>query len=94
MKKTLLMSIIIGLIFSNCTKEQKESEIIINYKLLDDVSPVKTILSVDNDLHWAEWILNDSYPQSSETKNSFEFIFENPGVSNVKINAVGVNGEK
>jgi len=96
MKKRFLIIVIIALSLSNCTKEINKSEIVINYELLDDVSPVKAILSVDNNLHWSEWILDGSTPQQSENNNynTYEYIFDDFGISNVKINASGINGEK
>ena len=96
MKKILLILIVLGLMLSNCTKENKESEIVIEYEMLDDVSPVKTILTVNNELHWSEWILDGSIPQQPEDNNysRYEYVFNDTGLSNVKINASGINGEK
>ncbi len=61
---------------------------------MDDVSPVKILLSVNKDIHWSEWIINDSLLYHPNEEKFIEHIFRYEGVSNIKLNASGIDGEK
>ena len=94
MKKiTLIILIFIGLVLSSCKKDEKGTEIKIEYEFLDDVTPVKTILSVNEDIGWSEWIINDTSFYYPNSENFIEHVFRKEGVSNIKLNA-SKGGEK
>ncbi len=93
-KLHIITLILIGLIFSNCKKEENEIEITINYELLNDISPVKVILSVDEKLSWSEWFVGENIIYRPKDKNYIDHIFDIEDNSKIKLNAIGFNDEK
>lgn len=86
--------VFVAVLLIACTKEYKSTEVGIEYELHDDVSPVKATLKVNNNLHYAEWIINDTIFYNVGGKNTIEHVFKNEGISDVEINASGLNDEK
>ncbi|OQY01762.1 MAG: hypothetical protein B6I20_07450 [Bacteroidetes bacterium 4572_117] len=87
-----LLFIVIFLIA--CTKEYKSTEVGIEYELHDDVSPVMATLKINKNLHYAEWVIDDTIFYNVGGENTIEHIFKKEGISNVEINASGLNNEK
>jgi len=96
MKKPLFILFLLGLTLISCTEENTEYEIAIDHTFTDDVSPVKTIFTVQEELHWSEWRCGETYqPQVGDRiYNRYEHVFHESGISTVNINASGINGEK
>jgi len=83
---------ILSLLLINCTKEKEISEVTIEYRLLDDVSPVTAIFTTVQEVGWFQWTV-DSTNISYSNKEKFEHTFVEPGSHLVEFNANGLNGE-
>lgn len=92
--KILLLFILSSLFVISCENETPIGELEIQYEFLDDVSPVKTILSVNENITWAEWIINDSLRTGDFSDVSPKFIFNHAGISKIELEAFGEDGEK
>ncbi len=88
--------IVLGVLFSlwGCNTKEDRQTIEIKFELNDDVSPVKVRLSVDETLHYASWVINDTTTLNVGGENEVDYIFRNAGISNVKLMASGIANEK
>ena len=95
MNKTItitLLALLLSLL--GCYQESIEQEIDIYYEFFDNVSPVIVKLSVNEDIYYATWTVNDSTDHIVGGKNEIELYFTEAGVSNIKLNASGTNNKK
>lgn len=79
----ILVFVLVVVLFVTCRKEEITQEVLINYELTDDVSPVKAKLSVDGDFHRTEWMFDNRFFTVSDTegdKGKSEWIFQDDGI--------------
>lgn len=96
MKTTQVLSLVITFLWVSCSKEEIPKEVLIQYELSDDVSPVKVSLRVEGDFHWAEWQFDRMHPYFPNGKENgvSEYVFEDPGVGIVEFSGSYKNDEK
>jgi hypothetical protein len=92
MLKLIFSTVLLTLIFATCTPTEEIKDVSIDIELLDDVSPVKAILTSVQDIGWFQWTI-DSVNVSSNDKDKLEHIFNESGLHRIEFNARGENGE-
>jgi hypothetical protein len=86
MTRIILFFAIIAFI-AGCKQEKQTPPILLDYKILDDVSPVKVQVWHNNEFHWTEWLIDDVSISYTASKNKLEFVFGKEGLTKVQINA-------
>ncbi len=94
-KKIFYLLVLFSVIFISCKKDTKETKVDIQYKMLDDVSPVKISLKVDKELYSSDWNIDGIEYQQTDgnDNNKLDVVFNNPGLSNVEFNGYGKSGK-
>lgn len=93
-RSIIIIILIILLTIFGCYQEQTSQDIEIYYEFNDQVSPVMVKLSVNEDIQIASWTINDSLNYTLIGNNEIELLFDEPGISNIKLNASGTNNEQ
>jgi hypothetical protein len=94
MKSQIILFFAVTALFIHCKQDKQAESILLEYKMMDDVSPVKTTIWATKDFHWSEWLIDDVALLHNDTKDKLEFVFEKEGVSKVQFNASGAGGKK
>lgn len=92
--RTPIFAVLLALLplLYGCNNQEFEIRPIeINCTWIDSVSPMRVLLSTNQDLFFAEWVLNDSIYYGYDNTDSVLMILEKPGNNHIDLTATGVN---